>query len=100
MTACCVRRLWRAHTQTPHKHTQAPTFQTLNAVSALRVLRAAIHNKATLKYLSAVGQITPVLMHFGALVLCFVYFSAAVSMEVLAAEPAFKQVQTVLRMCC
>ena len=33
-------------------------------------------------------------MHLGSLVLCFVYFSAVVSMEVLAAEPAFKQVQT------
>jgi hypothetical protein len=73
---------------------QAPIYQTLNAVSALRVLRAAIHHEATRKYLSAVGQITPVLMHFGSLVLCFVYFSAVVSMEVLAAEPAFKHVQT------
>ena len=40
------------------------------------------------------GQITPVLLHFGSLVLCFVYFGAVVSMEVLAEEPAFMRVQT------
>lgn len=40
------------------------------------------------------GQITPVLLHFGSLVLCFVYFSAVVSMEVLAEEPVFMKVQT------
>ena len=74
---------------------QTPYVQVLNVVSALRLARVALHYEPSRHYLLTVGQIAPVLAHFGSLVLCFVYFAAVVSMEMLAKEPIFKtQAQT------
>ena len=68
---------------------QTPWLQMLNVAAAVRFLRVALHHPKARSYLSSVGQITPVLAHFGSLVMCFVYFSAVVSMEMLAKEPGF-----------
>lgn len=71
---------------------QAPYWQLFNAISAFRLLRAALHHERSRAYLISVSQITPVLMHFGSLVMCFLYFAAVVAMELLAKEPEMREV--------
>jgi hypothetical protein len=63
---------------------RSPQKQVFKAMSALRILRVVLHNTNARQYLLSVGQVMPVLMHFGSLVLCFLYFSAVVAMELLA----------------
>ena len=73
---------------------QTPYWQMLNTISAFRILRVALHNEKSRIYLQSVSQITPVLMHFGSLVMCFLYFAAVVAMELLAKEPELRKIQS------
>jgi len=71
---------------------QTPYWQLFNAMSAGRLLRVALHHERSRTYLISVSQITPVLVHFGSLVVCFLYFAAVVAMELLAKEPEMLKV--------
>jgi len=67
---------------------QAPWLQLVDALSALRLVRVALHNGFIRSYLLSVLQVVPVLLHLGGLVLCVVYASAVTTMELLAKPPS------------
>ena len=73
---------------------QTPYWQLLNAISAFRLFRVALHHEKSRTYLESISQITPVLVHFGSLVMCFLYFAAVVAMELLAKEPEMREIQS------